>query len=137
MTDPVIVHATTVAVNRKAVLIQGPSGSGKSSLALELLAYGARLVADDRTILQKGQDGPVASCPPTIAGQIEARGVGILDVQTVPSADVSLVIDLSLPDPPRLPETQQIDLLGWKIPLWAGSSHGHFAASVYLWLSNH
>lgn len=71
------VHATTIAIDGAGVLLRGPSASGKSDLALRLIDDGARLVADDRTVLAL-RDGIVeASAPPSIRGKIEVRGLGI------------------------------------------------------------
>ena len=76
---PVIVHASCVAWKGRGLLIGGPVGSGKSSLALQLMAFGADLIADDRTALSADRDGPPVAAPVApIAGLIEARGVGIL-----------------------------------------------------------
>jgi len=63
-----IVHATTVALNGKAALITGGSGAGKSSLGLELMAYGCDLVADDRTMVFTNENGLIASSPAQIFG---------------------------------------------------------------------
>jgi len=91
-----ILHASCVSFNGRAALITGSSGSGKSALALELMAYGASLVADDRVVL-RAQDGQItASAPDTIKGLIEARGFGILNADTVDHADVVVCIDLGL-----------------------------------------
>ena len=57
----------------------GPSGAGKSALALQLLALGAELVADDRTDIIRQGDHLIADVPQAIAGMIEARGMGILE----------------------------------------------------------
>ena len=73
------VHASTVAVDGRAVLITGPSGSGKSDLALRLLDRGFILVSDDQTIVKKDGDRLLASAPPNIAGKLEVRGIGIVD----------------------------------------------------------
>ncbi|HGG65172.1 MAG TPA: serine kinase, partial [Rhodobacteraceae bacterium] len=73
--DPLVVHASSVAVDGKAVLVVGPSGSGKSALCLQLMALGATLVADDRTELISSESGLIARAPETIDGMIEARGV--------------------------------------------------------------
>src|SRR3546814_13901309 len=66
-------HASCVAIGGRAVLIEGPSGSGKSDLALRLIDRGAKLVADDYTILTREYGAPKASTPPPIAGRIGVR----------------------------------------------------------------
>src|ERR671921_1688971 len=76
------VHASTVAVDGRAVLIMGPSGSGKSDLALRLLDRGFTLVSDDQTIVRREGERLIASAPPTIAGKLEIRGIGIVEMET-------------------------------------------------------
>ncbi|MEF9600929.1 HPr kinase/phosphatase C-terminal domain-containing protein, partial [Paracoccus sp. PXZ] len=73
-----ILHASCIAHRGRGLLILGPSGAGKSTLALEMMAFGATLVADDRTILRREGGRIVADAPDSIRGRIEARGVGIL-----------------------------------------------------------
>ena len=73
-------HATTVAVGDAAVMITGPSGSGKSALALELIGLGAQLVADDLSQIVMEGDTPFVIAPPEMPGVIEARGVGLINV---------------------------------------------------------
>ena len=75
------VHASTVASEGRAVLITGPSGSGKSDLALRLLDRGFTLVSDDQTIVTRVDDRLIASAPPTIAGKLEIRGIGIVEME--------------------------------------------------------
>ena len=74
-------HASTVALDGRAVLICGPSGSGKSDLALRLIDRGFRLVSDDQTIVRKEGSKLIASAPPTIHGKLEIRGLGIIDIR--------------------------------------------------------
>jgi serine kinase of HPr protein (carbohydrate metabolism regulator) len=116
----ILVHGTTVALEGEGVLLRGPSGSGKSDLALRLIDGGARLIADDQTELTRVADGLLARSPASIAGRMEVRGVGILRVPTVPSALLRLVIDLVAPDRvERLPEPQFCDYLQCSLPLLA------------------
>jgi HPr kinase/phosphorylase len=96
-------HATSVSVEGHAVLILGASGTGKSALALQLIALGAELVADDRTIITRSSKTLRASVPEAIAGQIEARGVGILGVPHAASAQVVLAVDMGRQSAKRLP----------------------------------
>ena len=69
-------HASTVSIKGRAVLIEGPSGSGKSDLALRLIDRGATLVSDDYTIVRRIDGNLIASAPPNIAGLCEVRGCG-------------------------------------------------------------
>jgi serine kinase of HPr protein (carbohydrate metabolism regulator) len=111
------VHASTVAMDGRAVLITGPSGAGKSDLALRLLDRGFTLVSDDRTIVRKDGDRLVASAPPTIAGKLEVRGIGIVDMEAATDVPVALIVELTS-DMQRLPDdSRERLLLGVGIPL--------------------
>ncbi len=96
------VHATAIAVGTRAALIRGPSGSGKSDLALRCLGLApsaivqdaVRLVADDQVLLKEQRSAIVASAPATLRGKLEIRGVGILEIPAIPEAEVVLVADL-------------------------------------------
>lgn len=116
------------------MLIMGASGTGKSSLSLILMAYGARLVSDDRTSLTLVADRIHAAAPVQISGLIEARGVGILSAEPLGSAFVSLVVDLDVPETERLPEPRTICLLGQSIPLLHNAESPHFAAAILQYL---
>lgn len=116
----ILVHGTTVALEGAGLLLRGPSGSGKSDLALRLIDGGARLVADDQTELTRVADGVIARSPASIAGRMEVRGIGVLRVPTVPSAPLRLVVDLVAPDRvERLPEPQFCEYLQCSLPLLA------------------
>ncbi|UVO49191.1 aldolase [Sphingomonas sp. SUN019] len=103
MTDRETIHATTVAIDGRAVLISGPSGSGKSDLALRLIDRGATLVSDDYTEVRRDGDGLIAAPPATIAGRIEVRGIGIVPFPHLADAKVALAVRLGGPVE-RLPE---------------------------------
>jgi HPr kinase/phosphorylase len=112
------VHATSVALGGEGILLRGPSGSGKSDLALRLIDEGARLVADDQTELERVGAGIEMRAPVTIAGRIEARGLGIVPVPSVAAAPLRLVVDLVAPAAvERLPEPEFCSLLGLSLPL--------------------
>lgn len=123
-------HATCVADAGRAALILGPSGAGKSALALQLMALGARLIADDRTILTLRDGHPVASCPAPLHGLIEARGLGLLRVDPAPPAPVALAVDLGQAETERLPPSRTIDLMGVAVGLVLAVPGPHFAAAL-------
>ncbi|PJE30145.1 HPr kinase/phosphorylase [Pseudooceanicola marinus] len=129
-----VVHASCVVVGGCAALIRGASGSGKSSLALELMARGARLVADDRVILTC--DGPrvIARAPEALSGMIEARGVGLLNASPAGPSPLALVVDLDRPETERLPPQRSTNLLGVSLTLLHNTGTAAFAAAILQYL---
>jgi serine kinase of HPr protein (carbohydrate metabolism regulator) len=107
------IHGTCVALSGLGVLLRGPSGSGKSDLALRLIDGGAKLVADDQVELALDAAGRVmARAPATLSGLIEVRGIGILRMNAVRTAPVGLVADLTTEDQvERMPEAETCMLL--------------------------
>ena len=97
------IHASSVLIDGRVVLLAGRSGSGKSDLALRLIDRGALLVADDYTLLEPRDGVLYASAPATIAGRIEVRGVGIADMAFAGEGPVALLVNLDAP-PVRLPD---------------------------------
>ena len=94
MTERLLVHATAVAIDGRAVLLRGASGSGKSDLGLRLIDAGGRLVADDQSELRRQGRMIIVRAPATIAGLIEVRGVGLFRVDALSEAPVALIADL-------------------------------------------
>lgn len=124
-------HASCVAIAGHGVLILGASGSGKSALALQLMAFGAELVCDDGTLLLPGEDGLYAQCPAQISGMIEARGIGLLKAQSCPRVRVALVVDLDETEICRLPELRRVEIRGYMLTCVRKIEGAHFAASVF------
>lgn len=87
-------HATSIVIDGRCVLLCGPSGSGKSDLALRMIDRGAALVSDDYTLVKRIDGRLIATAPANIAGKIEVRGIGIIDLPHVGEAPVALLIEL-------------------------------------------
>ena len=123
--DNVSVHASAVMVGDRAVLIRGPSGSGKSRLAFALIVAGragqipaATLIGDDRLILSAKDGGLHAQGVPELAGMIEIRGIGIRKCDFVAGGTVGLVVDLDASDAERLPppKAMKTTISGLELP---------------------
>jgi serine kinase of HPr protein (carbohydrate metabolism regulator) len=113
------IHATCIAFDRMGVLLRGPSGSGKSDLALRALPHGARMVADDRVELEREGDDLFASAPTELFGMMEVRGIGVVKVDALERARVALVVDLVDPDAvERMPERTVCGFEGVSLPLF-------------------
>jgi serine kinase of HPr protein (carbohydrate metabolism regulator) len=110
-----LVHASCVAIGGRGVLLAGRPGAGKSDLALRLIDRGAAMVSDDYTELRRSGGRVLARAPPTIAGKIELRGVGIVELAAAADVPVCLQADLDrLPE--RLPEAETVRLAGQDVP---------------------
>lgn len=127
-------HATCVAIAGRGLLITGPSGSGKSALALQLMALGADLVADDRVRLVRRGAIVTAEAPAAIRGLIEARGLGILGAAACGPVPVAAVLALDQVETARLPERRETEVLGLRFPLLRHPGTGHFAAALIQYL---
>ncbi len=128
MTEATIIHATAVCINGHGVLLLGPSGGGKSDLALRLIDRGAALVCDDRVLI-KNVDGALAlHGAPNIAGMLEIRGLGIVQLPYVEAVPLLLCVDLASA-PERMPGAAFRNIAGVNIPLLALSA---FEASAPL-----
>lgn len=109
-------HASCVAVNGRAVLIEGLPGSGKSDLALRLIDRGAKLVSDDYTFLRRDTGHALAGPPPNIAGLIEVRGIGLVPMPFETDVPVALIVSIG-GDVERLPvEGRSRMIVGVDVP---------------------
>ncbi len=129
------IHATCIAIDGLAVLLVGPSASGKSDLALRLIDAGARLVADDRVDLRlvtdnMGADDLIAAAPAPLHGMIEVRGLGIVAMPALEAAPVRLVCELvAEAEIDRLPPARSLELLSTPV---AAVSIAPFQASAVI-----
>ncbi len=119
------IHASAVLVGERAILIRGPSGSGKSRLAFDLLMAAragqiapARLVGDDRVYVWQHGDELMVHPAPALAGLIEIRGLGVRRCDYAAEARIALVVDLDAADAHRLPppDSLQIQIKGISLP---------------------
>lgn len=123
-----LMHATALALGDVAALIRGGSGSGKSDLALRCLAVpsgpltgaAVRLVADDQVLVTRVGPDVRLSAPAILAGKLEVRGIGIVEVGGAMPARLALVVDLVPPDAiERLPEDRHCEIEGITVPVIA------------------
>jgi HPr kinase/phosphorylase len=127
-------HASAVALNGAAVCILGQSGAGKSSLALQLMAFGAQLISDDRCVVWLDDGDLLVDAPDTIRGQIEARGVGILNAASAGPTPLKLWVDLDLEETHRLPPKREKVCLGVSRPIVHNVRAQHFPAAILQYL---
>ncbi|TNJ41173.1 HPr kinase/phosphorylase [Phaeobacter sp. B1627] len=132
--SPLILHASCVAYDGRGILLCGPSGSGKSALALELMARGARLVADDRTEVRARRQSLWAQAPAAISGLIEARGVGLLRAVPVAEVQLCVIVDMQVVETERLPRHLDEDLLGIVLPKLNRVDSPYFPAALIQYL---
>ena len=127
------VHATSIALDGKAVLIQGASSSGKSSVALELITLGASLIADDQTKLSLSNGKVFLSAPSTLPKGLEVRGIGIVSAPICKLAELKLVVDLSKLENKRFPDPvdKRINILGYSFPFYFFQGIKKPAASIF------
>jgi len=121
------IHASAVAIDGRAVLIGGRSGTGKSDLALRLIDRGAALVSDDYTHIRRVKGQALAGAAPNIEGRIEMRGVGLVEMAFVTDVPVALLVDLDR-GPERLPDMAERRMIaGVAIPVIGLGGHENSA----------
>ena len=129
-------HATCVDINGSGVLIIGRSGSGKSSLALNLLALGSTLVADDQCELVKKNNRFSVSKPASLPNSIEIRGVGLVSVPMVVETSLDWVVNMDEAEKERMPDLRFTEIDGYKIPTIFGKNMDDLASRIYVLVSN-
>lgn len=128
--ETVLIHGTCIDFDGAGVVLCGPPGAGKSDLALRVIdqpgcglaatPVTARLVADDQVVLRLGDAGLIASCPESIRGRMEVRGIGIVDCPYVLETRLVAVVNLvANPDMPRFSEGETVELAGVVLPGYA------------------
>ena len=116
-----LIHASCVSWQNKGILLIGDSGSGKSTGALALLEKGASLIADDYVEISIQNNAVLATCPKTIKGKIEVRGLGIIDIKSLSQTTIDVVIDCKadFASVPRMPDIKTQKFFDKEIPLYA------------------
>jgi len=113
------VHCTCVDIDGTGVLLSGPSGSGKSDLALRLIDAGGRLVADDYTEVEIRDGQLTGRAPEAIKGMLEVRGIGVVRREFIAETRIGVMVELAPGGPiERLPDPQTTEVLGISLPLF-------------------
>ena len=129
-------HATCVDVNGSGVLIVGHSGSGKSSLAINLLALGSKLVADDQCVLVKKNEKFRVFKPASLPNSVEIRGVGLVSVPMVIETRRDLGVNMDEAEKERMPDLRFTESDGYKIPTVFGKNIEDLASRIYVLVIN-
>ena len=129
-------HATCVDFNGSGVLILGRSGSGKSSLAINLIALGSKLVADDQCELVKKNNSFRIFKPASLPNSIEIRGVGLVSVPMVVETSLDWVVNMDEAEKERMPDLRFTEIDGYKIPTIFGKNMDDLASRIYVLVSN-
>ena len=131
-----IIHATCVDINGSGVLIVGRSGSGKSSLAVNLLALGSTLVADDQCELVKKNNKIRISKPASLPNSVEIRGIGLVSVPMVIETSLDWVVNMDEAETERMPNLRFTEIDGYRVPTVFGKNMDELASRIYVLVSN-
>jgi serine kinase of HPr protein (carbohydrate metabolism regulator) len=122
-------HGTSVDVKGSGILICGKPGTGKSSLALQLIDRGAVLIADDQTVLSHEEEGLILRSPASLKGIMEVRGIGLCSFPSQDQSSLRLAIELCEKEElERLPAPLFIEYHNLKIPLLKLKKHDPLGA---------
>ena len=119
---PQNIHANAVLFQNKGFLFIGKSGSGKSDLTLRVMEAGGTLISDDRTILIPQDKVLYATPPENLAGKIEVRGIGIMNVNYTKYCPIDVICELNI-DYPRMPEE--------KTKIFFGNTYKYFVINPF------
>ena len=136
LNDSLIMHATCVDINGSGVLIVGRSGSGKSSLAINLIALGSTLVADDQCEIVKKNNKLSVFKPTSLPSSIEIRGVGLVSVPMAVETSLDWVVNMDEAEKERMPDLRFTEIDGYKIPTVFGKNMDDLASRIYVLVSN-
>ena len=123
-------------INGSGVLIVGSSGSGKSSLAINLLALGSKLVADDQCELVKKNNRFSVSKPASLPNSIEIRGIGLVSVPMVVETSLDWVVNMDEAETERMPNLRFTEIGGYRVPTVFGKNMDDLASRIYVLVSN-
>ena len=123
-------------INGSGVLIVGSSGSGKSSLAINMLALGSKLVADDQCELVKKNNRFSVSKPASLPKSIEIRGIGLVSVPMVVETSLDWVVDMDEAETERMPDLRFTKIDGYRVPTVFGKNMDELASRIYVLVSN-
>ena len=123
-------------INGSGVLIVGSSGSGKSSLAINLLALGSKLVADDQCELVKKNNRFSVSKPTSLPNSIEIRGIGLVSVPMAVETRLDWVVNMDEAEPQRMPDLRFTEIGGYRVPTVFGKNMDELASRIYVLVSN-
>lgn len=127
-------HASCVTLDGRGLLIRGASGSGKSALALSLMALGASLVADDKVLVTLDEGELIARAPEPIADMVEARGLGLLRADRCAESAICAVIDMDMVETERLPAIRTVEILGQTVTLLRKIDAAYMAPALLQYL---